>query len=436
MQFKPRYVPKKRKWSYKIVVPFILLTLGLSYFGYKTFWGSKPNAVQAFTVCDLSVKKTKRLLNDINKDFMDRDNTVIRDYSIYGEVLKFYQNEYTTRQDDPLIGKMLYITDICKGKESAQTLISTRDLDSGIDFSKLEDGMYTLEILGDIDPSVLVADVDFDYEFESIMRDGKIKVAHLFAKQSFYENENNFDKNYVMLEVRTVEENDAFDIILDPSAGNTHNNGTYNWGHSYKSLNESTLMYELALGVESILKDHGLRVLISRDENSGINYYGESGRIKAAYDGKAKYYIHMRVETSGSNMDRGLLALYSNYTSNRFAQSMIENIKAETGFQTSPYVDKINIPGVYQTNRNKGLDNNDFLRETGGVYTGAGVIAPFDELMSFAKSHKQGMYGVNILYGYLTDATDYAMWQNDKAAIIKGSAKGILEYLGIEYIGD
>lgn len=436
MKFKPNYVPKKRKWSYKIVVPFILLILILTYFGYSTIISKKQTANKEFTVCDLSVRNTKRLLSDINNDFKDRSSKVVRDYSIYGETLKLYENKYSTNQNDPLIGQMLYITDVCEGKESAKTLISSRDLDSGIDISKLDDGIYTLEVLGDIDPSVLVADIEMDYEFKSIKRDGKIKVARLFATQSFYDDEINFDKNFIMLEVSSIEDNNEFDIILDPSAGNTNDYGSYNKGHSFKSMNEATLMFELAQGVEEILSNHGLRVLVSRDESNGINYYGESGRIKAAYDGKAKYYIHMRVETSGSKMDRGLLALYSNYTSNRFAQSMIENIVEETGFQTSPYVDRVNIPGVYRTNRKNGLDNNNFLRETGGRYTGAGNLKPFDDIMSFVKEERHGMYGVNILYGYLTDPSDYSNWENKKEAIILGTAKGILEYLGIEYLGD
>ena len=437
MNFRPEFVPKQRKWSYKIVVPFVLIALVAGLFAFRYFWQGKEDK-DAFTVCNLKHSATKQLLKESNENAKELQTINITDYSYYGETLKLYENTYSPFKRDPLVGKTLFINNLCDESKEKETLLNTNELDVGLDISRLADGFYELEVLTDLDPQRLIAEKPIDEVFYSVKRDKKIKEVRIFSDKTIVKEkeEDILDKNYLFLSVKSIEDNGGIDIVLDPAGGNFNDNGTLNQGHFFNGISEGPEVYEIANKTKEILEAHGLRVVLSRDANNGINIYGPNGRIHGSYEAQANYYIHMRYSSSGSNMDRGLLALYSNFTSNKLATNIIKSLTDGTNFQASPYINNNNIPGVFRTNKNKGLDNDNIVRETGGLLTGAGIISPFDGLMPFAKDSRKGMHSINLLYGYMTNKDDVNVWKNEKDKIAESTAKGILRHLGIEYKGE
>lgn len=437
MFFKPNYVPKERKWSYKIVVPFVVLILILSYFG-GTYLLRKNTVDDRFTVCDLNPKKSQNLLVERLPEYEKQGSDVIRDYGLYGETLKIYKNEFDPMKFDKMSTSTLFLTNLCNNSNDKQTYLMSKELDVGIDMGKIANGLYEIEALADIDLVRIYAENPIDDTFYSVMRDGTRKAFHIFADKSIYgELPDGIEaKNYLYLEVYEATDIKKFDVVLDPSGGEYRTSGSMNKGASFDGLSEYDEMYKMAQQVKKKLEARGLKVMISRDDEKGINYDGEKGRFQKGYDQKANYYVHMRFEKSGSKNDKGLLVLYSNFTTNQFAANMVNRLVEETGMQTTPYTDTRNKAGVFQTTKKDNLDYNMFIRETGGKFTGSGILPIYKDSMNFAKDSRQGMHTIDILYGYMSNEKDFKNWNENNEKIADATANGILTHLGIETSGE
>ncbi|NMB18214.1 MAG: hypothetical protein GX984_01985 [Erysipelothrix sp.] len=433
MRHEPSYVPKQRKVNYKIVVPFILFMMIISVFAFKKIYDDQIYEDKGFKVCNLSSKDTERILRKNLSEYENYKYTQVQDYSFYGETLKFYENDFDFHKTDPFIGNTVFLNNLCGTDiEDKKPYLLSHDLDIGIQLDTLEDGFYVMEILRDFDYYLLETDENIEFEFSSIKRSNQIKEVKVFANQEMinkYYDEPLLRHNLVFLEVSTVETNNQYDIVLDPAGLTYYDNEEINYGHFYQDVFESEYTYSLATKVKNELEKHGLRVYLTRDNENPINYFDNNGRIIKAYESNAKYYVHMRFESSGSNMDRGLNIFYSNFTSNRFASSVTKAILNGTKFKPSPYEDGINGPGVYQTSLIDGYDFNDWIRETGGMLTGAGQLEGYPTVYN---QSKRGMYSIDILYGYMTDHDDLSTWVEDIDQIAKQTAEGILSQLGIK----
>jgi len=439
MRLNPNYVPKERKLNKKILLPLVVLLMVGSVFGFKFFQNMNDKEDTGFKFCNFSSKETADILKNRQESVYSNSKFLkASDYNVYGETLKFYHEPFSMNDMDVFIGNTVFLNNLCGlSVDDKVPFLLSHDADIGIQLSNLQDGFYELEILKDFDFHLLEYDGNIDETFTSIKRNGEIKQVRILSDIDLYNK--NFDtplikKQMLFLEVSTVTDNDVYDIVLDPSALNYHDNGMINYGHFSGDTLEADEMYRIAEKIKTYLERYGLRVYLTRDSKNAIDYFGEKGRLSDAYDSKAKYYIHLRFESSGHHMDRGLSVFYSNQTSNRFASNVAKQILNQTSLTPSPYEDGVNMAGVYQTSKIIGTnyDYNNMIRETGGRITGAGQYDIFYDLMAPHRDSKIGMHAIDILYGYMTDASDYKAWTEELDEIVEATAKGILIQLGIE----
>ncbi|AMC93059.1 hypothetical protein AOC36_03425 [Erysipelothrix larvae] len=436
MMYRPNYVPKqKKKLNYKVVVPLVVLfALGM-YIIVATLIKNETPQETGYAICGLNDYDSRKLLEKRQEEVLKNMETLpMNDYGVYGESLTLYQNAFSFNTADPMIGRTVTLTNLCKPQEQFTFLFGS-NLDMRIPLDTLPEGFYDVDVLADLKHYALVSDATLTDTFSTVVRDGLVNNATIHATQDLFDigEEKVLNKNYVFLEVKSAQPaEEEYDIVLDPAGGSIQYNGTSDPGNTYGEFIERDEMYTAAVEIKSILESHGLRVLIARDNITPVNVFGAGGRIYDAYNFKAKYYIQLQLGTSGSSMDRGMMSLFSNHASNRLSTSIVNSLLRSTSLQTTPYDDGDNINGVFRTSSLSGFDYNDVVRETGGKFTGSGLLdEDFSELQGFAKDFRNGMYGITLLYGYLTDGDDYHVWSTEKDKIIEATAQGILDQLNI-----
>lgn len=427
--YKGSYIPKERKTGYKIVVPFLLLMAVVIFMVYQKYNPQEKLEDNAITMCRMSAQKTRNVIKKIKVE----ETTTFSDYGQYGETLGIYQEPYEIGKKDPFVGKTFYLRNLCSKDE--YSFLMGIDLDAKIPIELLDNGFYEVEILSGLTRQRLVSSEVINHQFTSMIRNDEQKEINFYADKLLFDTEDEqgiLDDNYLFIEVKSIESDpEVYDVILDPGAFKIKENGKIDHGYHRKELTESKEMFDLAVGVQKILSDKGLRVKVIRDNIKPINTYGTGGRVENAYNLKAKYYFDFNLYFSFYKPDSGMTILYSNYASNHIANSLMNSLNSKTDLPASNFTSKNNIQGVYKPKTVEGLDNRDIIRETGGRFLGAGQLKDFAQLNSFAKDVRNTMQTVSIDYGYINDDFTYDTWVNQKEAIIEATAEGILKGLRI-----
>ena len=428
--YKGSYIPKERKVSYKIVVPFLLLMMVVIFMVYQKYNPQKQIQDESITMCRMSAQKTRNTVKKLEVV----ETVIFNDYGQYGETLGIYQEPYEIGKKDPFVGKTFYLRNICSKDE--YSFLMGINLDAKIPIELLDNGFYEVEILSGLTRQRLVSEEVINHQFTSMIRNNEQKEINFYADKNLFDGENEkdiLDDNYLFIEVKNIEvDPESYDVILDPGALKIKEDGKVDYGYHRNELTESKEMYDLALGVEKILTDKGLRVKIIRDNIKPINTHGVGGRIEKAYNLKAKYYFDFNLYFSFYKPDSGMTILYSNYASNNLANSLMTSLNSKTDLPVSNFTSRNNIQGVYKPRTIESLDNRDVIRETGGRFLGAGVLHDFSDTNSFAKDVRNTMQTVSIDYGYINDDFTYDTWVSQKEAIIEATAVGILKGLRID----
>lgn len=431
------YVPKKSKANYKIVVPFVLVVMAI--IAYLVTDYNKKLEEQAnlfYKVCDYSADESEKVLRQRQTEYIKQETILLGDFTYYGESLTLYEEKFELGNVDGFSGNTIFLRNLCQTSiEDKTPYLISNDKDVGIEVMNLEDGIYEVEILSDFKFKRFFTEDTVDDIFMSAQREGKIKEVRLLSnKEVFNKNHEEaiFDKNYLFIVVETIYENDEIDVILNPARLTEGDYGNIDQGHLFEDLAESEETYKMARRVKEILEEKGVRVALSRNNTYPINNFGEDSRVQEAYEMKAKYMVNMRLETSGSMMDHGIVVLYSNSSSNRFALTMAEKLIQGTSLVPSPYFDRNNPAGVFQTALEEGFDYNDIIRETGGRITGAGQLREFSELSAYAKDINQGINTIDVLYGFMTHPDDLKTWKTEFEQIAQMTSQAILSQMGLQ----
>ena len=417
--------------SYKIVVPFVLLLGILSFVVYSFVQPKKEVEInQALNFCGLSPKRAQELIMSQEVD----QTRLFKDYGVYGDTLGFYENKYELGARDSLLGKTIYIRNICNDDE--YSYLMGAELDTKIPLEQFGNGMYVVEVLNGLDRQRLVSEEALNDVFTALSFHDEAKHVELIAdKDAFLIDADDapLDDHYLFLKVdtQTLDES-QYDIVLDPNGLTMFDNGNTNFGSKRKDLTEATEMYQLAQGVKSILESEGLRVKIIRDDVTPINQFGKGSRTQLAYQYKAKYYFQFNLRFSFYKPDKGMTILYSNYATNGLATSIMNQLNEHTNLVTGNFTSRNNVKGVYRSQLQGHFDARAVIRELGGQFTGAGRFEEYPTLNEGFKDSKRGMQVVSIDYGFINDDQTYDTWVNQKEAIITATADGILNGLGIK----
>lgn len=428
------YVPKDKKVNYYIVVLLLFLIIGASVGYYKIYFQEEDESMY-YTFCDLNAKQTQNILNKRQNEYNLQPTITVSDYGVYGETLDLFHAPYQIGKVDEFSGNTLFLKNLCQTSiEDKLPFLMSGNLDVGIEMDQLEDGLYEAEILSDFKFQRLKGDRAFDETFYSAKKQGVIKKVRLFSDKSIInaglEDDLMLD-NYLFLEVTSIEDHEAVDVVLNPSRFTISETGAIDMGHFYGDIEEANETYRMAKKVKDILEEKNIRVELLRDNDKPSNNFGPNGRVKKAYELEAKYMVNMRYESSGSQMDHGIVVLYPEYVSNRFAANMAKKLLNETSLNPSPYDDYNNPKGVFKSQDNAVIYYSDIVRETGGFLTGAGIREPFQDMASFSKDSRMGMNTVDIIYGYMTHPEDRETWNKEFDLIAEKTAEGILVQMGL-----
>lgn len=425
-----RYEPRKRqfRWTWKLGVALVLMALLLSFLVMYLF---QSNEVQAdFHACDYT--------NSQMLDLQDQSQQTIEleDYLFYGETLALYMDPYDGEEDD-IYGKTMELVNICTGDQYSFTIGNT--VDRQIFLPDLSDGTYEIYLIDSFQRKrVVFVEAVQSEPFQTVRREGKVKEATLIADQSALEPYGGkLSKNYAFLTIDTVTpKEDKADVLIDPYGLYTTVWGGVDVGFSGYDIVEYKETYQVALAMKEKLESYGLTVLLARDEEEVVEYYGENCRASKGYAADANYLISIGF-TYGSGHE-GIETYHGVQSSTRLTNDLmyylLKNYEIEG---SSTYTSETNIAGIFSSSYAKGEDGRNvydsmpIFRESGGKATLTGSYNEQSKENSMY-AQENGMQGIELDLACLSEKDDVAFYKENKTMIIEGLCEGFVYALGID----
>lgn len=213
-----------------------------------------------------------------------------------------------------------------------------------------------------------------------------------FNKKIVINNEEEYPT--MMLHVSDSNDNNVYDIVLDPGHGGMDGGATKN---GYK---ETDFTLEIANKLKEGLTKEGFTVKLTHEEgqlssNDRLEEYGVHGRAVIPREVNAKYMFSIHLNSNNSSYVNGLEIYTAKNINYDFAKLLANNITSKTGIgYSNNKVNKI-FDGIYSKNftendinsslegyKDRNLNAYDIttnsnyyyiIRETGGIVTGAYV---------------------------------------------------------------
>lgn len=432
-----RYAPRqKKRWSWKTVLPLFLFVLAAAYGIYRVCLPEEAKEEQKLTVCSLSQEKT---LSALHKSFPDQ--IVMRDYLYYGESLALYQEAYSPENKDTLSGDTVELVNVCNGDTVSMTMENY--VDQKLHLDELEPGFYEVYIMEDlVKKRAVFAEALKENTFTTVKRNGVVHRVELLADKTLLKDYGvTLDQNYLFLDVREEQPKaEEIDVLIDPYGMNMDLTWLPDKGNEANGLVENEEMYEAALLLKEHLEEYGLRVGISKvsAEEEG-RAYGSDGRLAKGYRQNARYYLLLRFNSNTASPEiRGFEVHNSYYSSKTLARTIVYRMEKELNMEMSPMYTSINDPGIVTSYLMKSeldnktiYDSNLYLRESGGRATLVGRYSETSREQNKEFKDANGMQGLEIDFGYISNEEDAALWKKDKEKIIQTLADAFAEGINV-----
>ena len=433
------YAPRKREFKvkWKVLLPLLLLCILVIYAGSSVLF-QKKEAKEKFTVCGFTAEKTASVLNKKSADTIS-----FNDYLYYGESLGLYEQTYSPLNKDTTSGKSIVLHNVCDDSEVTMTMGDT--VDQKIVLQDVKEGFYEVSVIDNlVKKRVVFADKIADNTFSTVARNGKVQEVSIIADSSLLADQDiNMDQNYMFLNVTSKDvTDDQIDVLIDPYGMNVDLQTVPDPGNEANGLVENDEMYEAAELLKKELEGYGLRVEITKsNKDEVIATYGDDGRLAKGYNKHAKYYLLLRFNANAmSTSSSGMEIWHSAYSSGSMARTIMYHMEKDGLVEASPLnYDNYNWPGIASSNLAIGrLDNEQIydmnlqLRESGGRATLAAKYSETsrDENKSFESA--DGMQGVELDFGYITNSNDASNWKNNKEKIIASCANAFANAINVK----
>ena len=374
----------------------------------------------------------------------------ISNYAIYGKYLNIEGNiTYTESFDDLKI--------VLKSENNEieyNTIYNIDELNSIVNFKTSD---Y-------INRGILLENINIDnYVFLlKVTKNESIIYYHFYNKTSYssldyytmtFDNSNKLihldnktynDKYCMTLEIKdvTLPEN-VYDVVIDPGHGGI-DSGAVNGKYQEKNIN-----LEYALLVKKALEELGLKVKLTREDDTALKHYGYGSRTGIPYETKAKLMLSIHLN-SGSGYGKGVEVYVASHDDIYFAKLLANNIanltsttysrnsynRIENGVYLRTYT-KSDIDNSIKKAQKEGWTPYDFnsddityyyfIRETGSVSTKAFADGRNPEYET--NPYYNVNYGVEaylLELGYLSNSKNLKVILNEKekyVAAIKDSVK-------------
>lgn len=394
---------------------------------------SRPTAVEQLGDSYLeTVEDVNALKKNIENDYTNTYS--VKNYSIYGESLKFYHGTNLAKTDD-LQGTNIALRNV-ETKDEISFTYGT-GAEDGIKLGDLAPGLYEVYAYDHYIKKRIYFNSRIDSEvFETMRRNNRVKHIELVADKDFLKDYDvNLDKNYVFLSVTdNIPKVDTIDIMIDPCGTSSSSQSVSN-----DKYNEQQDSYQFALRVKKELESYGLKVKLTRDKDDTTSYYGKNGRVGKGYEQKAKVFLSVGY-SQNQDADRPFI-MTSPYSSAALANTISYTMQHdglhmyETTFNTKSTLEEGVIYDYFMedgsgTGKESKYEVWPQLRESGGKCTFTGQIE--DALDNQRYSNSYGMYGIYFQFANVHSNDSMSYYKKYKKKMSKELAKGIARYFNIE----
>lgn len=266
-----------------------------------------------------------------------------------------------------------------------------------------------------------------------------------YNKKIVIDNEDSYPT--MMMHVSDNNENDVYDIVIDPG------HGGMDGGASKNGYKETDFTMKLASGVKSKLEEYGFKVKLTYEEgqlssNEKLEEYGVHGRAVVPREVNAKYLFSLHLNSSNSSSVSGLEVYTAKNINYDLAKILVNNITTISGLgYSNNKINKIfdsiysrnftqeNIDSSMKDYKEKELNpyeittNSNYyymIRETGGIVTGAYVDGRNSEILGnpYVKSNV-GTESYLLELGYLSNKDNLNNVINNMDKYVEGIAISI-----------
>lgn len=444
----------------KNFIVIIILTLITSIICFFVFFED------VFGLNEISGKSE---VNQEIEDNLESEKVNVSKYLVYGTHLNIYGDLNLNIDESDSTNEVTSAKLIFKNEETLKeveydityeveddTLIfyTSKELNSGVDLESLSIGEYivllkvdyNIEVSNESKYYALINNTDYEnityYTITKNDKNNKIDIA-------FNGTLSGDSSNCMNINVEdSVLPDNVYDVVIDPGHGGEDCGADV--GESYT---ESELNLKYALALKTKLESLGLKVKLTREDNSYIETYGENGRCVIPNDVSAKVMLSLHLNSSEYDMEEGGLEIYtaSNLNTN-LASLLANNIVSGAGTNYSPKTVYKVENGVYVRNftsdeideANDEADELNYeqyniteatsyfgiIRETGGIATNAYMDGRNTEYG--ANKYYNSNVGVEtylLELGYMTCDDDYTNIVNKKSEYVEAIAKSLENYL-------
>lgn len=371
------------------------------------------------------------LLKDVQNEKFDIDSYSIfgTHFSISGCIDKLIDNELKlvlkNKQEEIDIESNFY------NDNNKTCFYLSKNNNDGLYLDSLKTGKYLLLVKENDTYYTLNNKTDYkDLEYYTVTRNNiNNKVNISFDKYN--------DKDYIEFNIKKSNlPKNVYDIVIDPGHGGKDVGASSTL--SGKTYYESKLTLKISLLLKQELENLGLKVKLTRDDDTYLEPYGEGGRALLPNYYKSKYSLSIHLNSSVGKMNYGGVEIYTpNDIKLDLANSLSNNIADIVGYSKKA-TDKI-AQGVYYTyftkndieksnkemkdkgmkpyNIKEGSPYMYMIREVGGIHTYAYIDG------------RNEYYGLNDYYNsnittepYLLELA-YINYNNDLKTLISNPEK-------------
>lgn len=428
--------PLKKKKRRKVKKSTILILTGIALaiaacgFGIWYFVIREPENQTLTSLDEISLGDLQTMPQ---AEFNDEDSIEVKDYTIYGTSLVFYDRIFEPMETDGFFGRNVNLRNI--ETDENVTVTFSGGADAGIDLQNLEKGVYEVYLSDGYRPKRAYMEEPLLAEpYYTMTQDGTTRKVQITASPTYLRKYNiEHDKPYLYISVTDVDELPVYlyDVVIAPSGTSGVNQYGITPSPLSDGFDESTQSWQLALLVKERLENAGLRVMLSREQDTYTTLAGEDSSLGQAYASQAKIFLTLAMDEN------------SNYSQPYVVSSPFTN--AKLGDQIAKAC--MNAGVVMQTISNTSVlepgsayddfekDENyqyletsltDEIRETGGKVTSAGTSAGWE--INAAYQDAYGMNGVVFYYASTTNTESHAYYAEHVDGIADGIAQGILNY--------
>lgn len=409
--------------------------------------------ILAFTFLknDLFSKSEKFIYEDLLNS-IEKENAIVDKFTIYGKYLNLEGTCPSEDENYTLVLKnnedeKVLKTETKKDAEASKLRFYTsKYINDGINLEKLNIGEYLLLLKDEKNNKYYNLTNNTEYhnnKYYTMTRNNKNNLI-TFKEETW--NEIKYWKIVIKEEKLPSE---VYDIVIDPGHGGVDT------GASNGKYHESKFTLDYAKALKEALEEEGLKVKLTREEDTKIDHYGEGSRTGIPYEVKAKLMLSIHLNSSASKKQRGVEIYKAYYDNNDFAKTIAKNIidEVETVYSNNPMnkvidgvymrvYSKENIASLAKDAKKDGYEpyvlGNDvtyyyFIRETGGIMTKAFSDGRNPKYKANPyRNLNQGVEAYLCELAYISQSDDLKLVLNKKESFVKALKKSILSYVEIE----